>query len=132
MNGWIEVAKVGEVEPGTMKQVEVKGEELVIANIDGSFYALCDRCGHMNAPLSLGKLSKNVVRCPLHGATYDMTTGEQLTDSQMGPMPGMDKLPQEFLEAMEQMGGIMAQIETKPVPRYEVRVEGDSVQVRMD
>lgn len=132
MNRWIEVAKVGEIEPRTMKQVEVDGEKLVIANVDGSYHALGDRCGHMNAPLSLGKLSKNVVRCPLHRATYDVTTGEPLTDPQMGSMPGMDKLPEELLEALTQMGAIMAQIEMKPVPRFDVRVEGDSVQVRMD
>jgi nitrite reductase/ring-hydroxylating ferredoxin subunit len=37
-----------------MKHVKVNGKEIVIANMNGKFYALDDRCGPMNAPLSMG------------------------------------------------------------------------------
>jgi nitrite reductase/ring-hydroxylating ferredoxin subunit len=48
-----------------MKHVEVKGKEILIANIDGKFYALNNRCAHMNALLSMGNLANdNIVTCP--------------------------------------------------------------------
>ncbi|MFL6380289.1 MAG: Rieske (2Fe-2S) protein, partial [Nitrososphaeraceae archaeon] len=49
-----EVAKVNEISDGKMKHVEVDGKEVLIANIGGKFYAISDRCGHMNALLSMG------------------------------------------------------------------------------
>jgi nitrite reductase/ring-hydroxylating ferredoxin subunit len=37
---FVEVAKTGEIEPGKMKSVDVKGVDVLIANVDGKFYAL--------------------------------------------------------------------------------------------
>ena len=53
---YVEVAKTGDVELGKMKSLEVNGIDVLVANVDGRFYALDDRCGHMNAMLSMGKL----------------------------------------------------------------------------
>ena len=50
-----DIAKVDEIPQGKMKHVEVQGKEIVISNIDGKFYAMDDRCGHMNARLSMGR-----------------------------------------------------------------------------
>jgi nitrite reductase/ring-hydroxylating ferredoxin subunit len=50
---FIEAAKVDDVEKGKMKSVELKGIDILIANVDGEFYAIDDRCGHMNALLSM-------------------------------------------------------------------------------
>lgn len=63
-----------------MKHVEVRGKEILIANIDGKFYALNDRCGHMNALLSMGNLANdNIVTCPFHGARFDIISGYQMS-----------------------------------------------------
>ena len=56
-NGFVEVAKVNEIADGKMKHVEVYGKEALIANVGGKYYAISDRCGHMNALLSMGKLT---------------------------------------------------------------------------
>lgn len=45
---------------GKMKHVEINGKEILIANIDGNYYAVSDRCGHSNASLSRGNLKGNV------------------------------------------------------------------------
>ena len=54
-NEFVEVAKVHEISDGKMKHIELEGKEVLLANIDGKFYAMSDRCGHMNALLSMGK-----------------------------------------------------------------------------
>jgi len=48
---YVEVAKIDEISSGNMKHVELDGKEIVVANLNGKFYAMDDRCGHMNALL---------------------------------------------------------------------------------
>jgi Rieske [2Fe-2S] domain len=68
---FIEVARVNEIPDGKMKHVEVEGKEALIANVGGKFYAISDRCGHMNALLSMGNLTGSTVTCPFHGSKSD-------------------------------------------------------------
>jgi len=99
--GFVAVGKTAELAAGAMKFVAVDRQRVVLANIDGAFYALRDVCGHRNAPLSRGKLIGCLIECPLHFAQFDMRTGK-LVD---GPISG-------------------------DIPVYEVRVEGDTVYVK--
>jgi nitrite reductase/ring-hydroxylating ferredoxin subunit len=50
----VEVASVDDVPVGTIRHVEAKGIEIVLANVKGTIYAVSERCGHQNAPLSKG------------------------------------------------------------------------------
>jgi nitrite reductase/ring-hydroxylating ferredoxin subunit len=56
MDSWETIAKASELPSRSMKHVEIKGKEIAIINLDGKYYAMNDRCGHMNAPLSKGKI----------------------------------------------------------------------------
>jgi len=100
-DGLVAVAKIGELPPGRMKWVAVDGERVVLANVDGTFCALRDVCGHKHAPLSRGRLIGHLIECPLHFAQFDMRTGKLVT----GPV-------------------------SADVPVYEVRVEGETVYAR--
>lgn len=47
----------------------MQGKEIEISNIGGKIYAIDDRCGHMNARLSMGNISNDgIVACPFHGS----------------------------------------------------------------
>ena len=74
------VATIGEVPPGTMKEVSVDGERLALYNVGGAIFASSNRCPHAGAPLSLGFLEEGKVTCPLHMWSFDVRTGECLTD----------------------------------------------------
>jgi len=78
-----EVARLDEIEEGGMKHIEAADREILLANVGGRIYAIDDRCGHMSAPLSMGKLAGKIVECPLHGARYDVTTGRCVRTAQM-------------------------------------------------
>jgi nitrite reductase/ring-hydroxylating ferredoxin subunit len=60
-NDFVEVVKANEIAEGKKNLVEVEGKEALIANVDGKFYAISDRCGHMNALLSMGNLTGSTV-----------------------------------------------------------------------
>lgn len=74
-----EVAKVNDIPPSHMKHFELYGKEILIANVDGRFYAMDDRCGHMNALFSMGNLKDTTLTCGFHGAQFEVTTGSWRT-----------------------------------------------------
>ena len=130
-NEFVEVAKVNEIPDGKMKHTEVDGEEVLIANVGGKFYALSDRCGHMNALLSMGNMKGNTVTCPFHGSRFDVISGKKLSEPILTPSQEMEPLPQTWQKYLEHIGQLMAHIKTYDQTTYETRVEGDSVKIRI-
>lgn len=77
-SGWTRVASVDEVLPGTLKAVETGRERIVLANVEGDFHAIEDRCSHQDYPLATGELDGAELECPFHGAKFDVRTGRAL------------------------------------------------------
>jgi nitrite reductase/ring-hydroxylating ferredoxin subunit len=130
-NNFIEVAKVNEIPSGQMKHAEVNGKEVLIANVSGKFYAMSDRRGHMNALLSMGNLTGNTVTCPFHGSKFDVITGKKLTEPNLAPPQGMEPLPTTWQKFFESVGQLMAHIKTYDQIKYETRVDGDRVKIKL-
>ncbi len=78
MGQLIKVAEANDIPPGTAKAFEAEGRRIALFNCVGGYYALDDACTHRGGPLSEGEVEWTVVTCPLHGATYDITTGSVL------------------------------------------------------
>jgi 3-phenylpropionate/trans-cinnamate dioxygenase ferredoxin component len=97
---FVTVARVDEIPPGTVRAVRLGDEDVALAHLDGSFYATQGQCLHLKGPLGEGRLEGAVLTCPWHGWQYDVRNGLN-----------------EFDHAI--------QLQT-----FEVRVEGDEVQVR--
>ena len=68
--------KVSEVPPGTLAMAKVGRQEVVIANVDGTLYAIDEVCTHEGGPLHEGTLAGTTVTCPWHEGQYDVRTGE--------------------------------------------------------
>jgi nitrite reductase/ring-hydroxylating ferredoxin subunit len=130
-NDFVEVAKVNEIPDGKMKHVEVDGKEVLIANVGDKFYAISDRCGHMNALLSMGNLTGNTVTCPFHGSKFDAITGKKLTEPILAPSQGMEPLPQSWQKFFENVGQLMAHIKTYDQTTYETRLDGDRLKIKI-
>ena len=77
--GFVKVAETKDVPVGKMRHVEVDGNEILIANVGGKFYAVSDRCPHLHAMLSEGTLNNAIVTCPRHLSTFDVRTGKVLS-----------------------------------------------------
>jgi 3-phenylpropionate/trans-cinnamate dioxygenase ferredoxin subunit len=80
MSAFVEAAKAGELAPGKMKRVEIGGRRILLANVEGRFYAADDTCTHEEASLSSGFLKGELVKCPLHGSRFNVRTGEALEE----------------------------------------------------
>jgi nitrite reductase/ring-hydroxylating ferredoxin subunit len=93
---YVEAGKASEISHGQMKHAEINGKEIAIANLDGKFFAIADRCAHMNARLSRGNLNQNIVTCPFHGAKFDITSGKKIGEPVLEVPPGMEPLPPKW------------------------------------
>ena len=74
------VASCNAIKPGEMLQVDVNGRSILIANVDGRFYAADNMCTHEDASLSTGCLHGEYVKCPLHGSRFNIVTGQAMED----------------------------------------------------
>ena len=65
-----------DLEPGDVIELEAGGEEVVVYDVAGTFYATPAECTHQGGPLNDGELNGKVVTCPWHGSRFDVTTGQ--------------------------------------------------------
>jgi 3-phenylpropionate/trans-cinnamate dioxygenase ferredoxin subunit len=104
---FVTVAKIHEIPPGQFKSFTVSDKPILVANFEGTYYAIGGKCTHMGGDLAKGKLEGKVMQCPRHGARFDVTTGQAVSGPKIGPLK------------------LKAANET----RYAVRVQGDEIQV---
>lgn len=102
MPHWIPLANVADCPPGHGLELVASDRLVALYNVDGEFYALDGVCPHQGGPLGKGTLQGCVVTCPWHGWQFDVRDGQ----SQLNP-----RLQQ---------------------PRFDVRVEGDTVMINLE
>jgi NAD(P)H-dependent nitrite reductase small subunit len=100
MNEFVKVARVGDIQPGSGKTVNLGATPVALFNVDGEYFAIHNSCPHEDGPLGEGTLCGRVVTCPVHAYEFDVTSGECLTE------------------------------EIYRVERFEVRVDGEDILLR--
>jgi nitrite reductase/ring-hydroxylating ferredoxin subunit len=98
---FVRVADMKDIQSSTMKAVEVAGEKVCVANVEGKYYAIGNVCTHVGGPLAEGTLEGYEVECPWHGSKFDVRSGEPTRPPAR-----------------------------RPEPTYEVKVEGNNLLIR--
>ncbi|KAK6192405.1 hypothetical protein SNE40_003876 [Patella caerulea] len=83
----IEACSVDDIQDGGMKDVEVEDGKILLVQRGQEYFAVGGKCTHYGAPLVNGSMSNGVVRCPWHGACFNVQTGD------IEDFPGLDSLP---------------------------------------
>lgn len=68
---------------------KINDKEIAVFKIDNFYYGISRKCTHMGGNLAKGKLDGKIVICPLHGARYDLESGDLV--QQVGPVAGLLK-----------------------------------------
>jgi len=99
---FVKVAKTRDLAEGGMVAVTVGDTEVLLAQVQGQYYAISNVCSHADAWLDQGDLRPTTweVQCPLHQGRFDLRTGHPTA----GPA-------------------------NQPVQVYAVRVEGEDILV---
>jgi len=94
--------KLSELTAGKPIKIEKDGRAICVARVGDEVFAVDDTCSHSDASLSEGDVTDFKIECWLHGAEFDLRTGEALTPPAVAP-----------------------------IKTYSVTVDGDSVTVEM-
>lgn len=108
--GFVKVTETTELTVGKTKKVVVNEEAILLSNIDGSFYAISDKCPHMGGSLSKGILEDGIITCPRHGSKFDVKTGKAV---------GGPKI-------------LFLKFKVKDDRSYPVKLEGNNIYIELD
>jgi 3-phenylpropionate/trans-cinnamate dioxygenase ferredoxin subunit len=81
---FVRVADQAELPENKMMIVVVGGKEVLLANVEGSYYAIANKCTHLGGSLGKGVLEGSIVTCPRHGSRFDVKTGENVRGAKIG------------------------------------------------
>lgn len=101
LQGFVRVARVGELARNEMMLVSAKGTDVLLARVGDAYFAISNTCSHARGGmLDQGFLLAESceVECPIHAARFSLRTGEATG----GPTQA-------------------------PVGRFSVKVEGDAI-----
>ncbi len=98
----IKIATLTDLSEETMTKVEVEGKMIVVGLVNGEPFAMEGRCSHMGQDLSKGEKEGHIVRCRMHGAEFDVRTGD-----------------------------VLRNLQAKKLKTYPVRVEGEEVFIEL-
>ena len=74
---YVKVAQTSDLKPGDMTMTKVGDVEVLIANLDGEFYAVYNFCPHEGWALHEGILEDDCVECPGHSHFYSIRNGQR-------------------------------------------------------
>ncbi|HEX6581860.1 MAG TPA: Rieske (2Fe-2S) protein [Actinomycetota bacterium] len=104
-NSWTDVAGIDELVDARGIRVGIASDEILLVKSSESVFAIGNECTHQGAGLDKGVVkiagSVKTVTCPAHGSTFNLETGK-----------------------------VMRPPASKPVPVYDVKIEGGRVFVR--
>ena len=100
MSGFVVVATLADLPPETKKRVAVNGLDVLLCHTLDRVFAVENRCSHAEEGLDCGRMRNGWIACPVHGARFDLASGEAL-----GPPA------------------------TQPIQTWPVRITGDVIEV---
>jgi nitrite reductase/ring-hydroxylating ferredoxin subunit len=124
---------------GAMRRVTRGDLDVLVAHTTRGILAIEDRCPHMAAPLSLGRLADCIIDCPLHQGRFDLATGDIVRFPTTGGLdadgayhatwapPGAPGKP----EASDSKARARAATRVRRMRYYPVRVSGDVIEIAL-
>ncbi|MHB1452368.1 MAG: Rieske (2Fe-2S) protein [Saccharofermentanales bacterium] len=105
----VKIAQTSELSPGSKKLVSLEGKVILLANIDGTYYAVDNTCPHMGGSLYEGDLEGSNIVCPRHGSIFDIRTGKVVQSGKI----------------------LFLKVKVNDIRRYPVIVEGSDIYIEV-
>nr|XP_016935309.1 apoptosis-inducing factor 3 [Drosophila suzukii] len=110
----VAVCHRSDLQENEMRQVEINGStSILLVKQNDILRAVGAHCPHRGAPLSKGVLSRNRVRCPWHGACFNLETGD------IENFPGLDSLPCHQVD-VDSRGQVLVRIKRTDLGKKQV------------
>lgn len=106
---YVACAATADLPAGSLTPVEAGGTKLMLANVEGTIYAMQRKCPHMGFDLCKGHIEGKTVVCRMHGAAFDLPTGDPVAKAKL----------------------LFLKMQPKPAVTYPVKIEGGKVLVEV-
>lgn len=73
---WVKLGPLSDFPEGKPFCKIIQGNKLAVFRFGNSLHVLDNTCSHAGGSLCEGFLNNKIIQCPLHGAKFDLTTGE--------------------------------------------------------
>jgi len=70
-----------DLEPGSTRAIDAGDAAILVANVDGEYYAVAANCGESPLPLAYSVLTDAILVCSWHGCRYDVRSGARADES---------------------------------------------------
>jgi 3-phenylpropionate/trans-cinnamate dioxygenase ferredoxin component len=97
---FVAVARVDELPLGARKLIQLGDVSVLLCHTAARIFAVRNQCSHAREPLDCGQIRYGWISCPVHGARFDLASGEALNPPA-----------------------------TLPIEVFEVRLTGDMIEV---
>jgi 3-phenylpropionate/trans-cinnamate dioxygenase ferredoxin subunit len=77
---------MSQLQQGKPVKVEKDGKTICVARVGDEVFAVDDTCSHSDASLAEGDVTDFKIECWMHGAEFDLRTGEALTPPAVAPL----------------------------------------------
>jgi len=111
------VALADEIPEGSRKIVQVDDLSIGVFHHNGLWVALRNSCLHRGGPVCTGPINGEIITCPWHGYTYEVSTGTLTLDRSTG----LENYPVEIKD-----GAVHLQIRRLKRDTVEIDLDGDS------
>lgn len=78
--------KLSDLEENKAVKVELDGRDICVVRQGSEVFAIADLCSHAEASLSEGDVTIGRIECWLHGAEFDLRSGEAVTPPASAPV----------------------------------------------
>lgn len=79
MKKFYHIGSVEEFANPEIKRYRVQEHDIAVARVGDEFFAFDEICSHQYASLAEGWLEEFAIECPMHGARFDIRSGEVLS-----------------------------------------------------
>jgi len=107
---YIKIARTDELKTGEKKKVTAGENVFLLANIDGTYYAIDNKCPHMGGSLFDGNLEGDTITCPRHGTVFDVKTGKMVKNGKI----------------------VFMNLKVKDGHAYPIKIDGDDILVGIE
>jgi nitrite reductase/ring-hydroxylating ferredoxin subunit len=132
---------LADVPPGAMVRFTRGDVDVLLAHTDAGIVAIDDRCPHMSAPFSAGRLDGCTLHCPLHRGSFDARDGEVVTFPTTGGLTAegeyrptwspADDRPKPPLPADDPKARARALTRVRRLRYYPLRISGPTLEIAL-
>ncbi|MCL5985761.1 MAG: Rieske (2Fe-2S) protein [Actinobacteria bacterium] len=102
-----------EVSEGQMREYKMDDKSVLVARVNGKFYAIGNKCTHRGCLLTTGVLEGLIVTCRCHGTKFDVSNGKVVA----------------YVTKMSKIAAKLASFAIKDAETYDVKVVDSKVQI---